>query len=136
MTKIGLVTMLAGILLAGSMAWSSLTHADQPSDCAPEDRVVAGNTNTDCKWDFRMDDITGVRFVVLERAGADACYGALEFYPYEFYDLAPGGGLDLSFTKTSRRTGQPGASSFDDYTIDVHNERGNSTLRVIGIILR
>jgi len=114
------------------MAGSTSTYADQPLDCAPEDRVVAGNTNTDCKWDFRMDDITGVRFVVLEREGADACYGALEFYPYEFDDLAPGGGLDLSFTKTSRRTGQPEASSIDDYTIDVHNERGNSTLRVIG----
>ena len=132
MKRIGIASMLVSIFIVGSMAWSGQTHADQPSDCAPEDRVVAGNTNTDCKWDFRMDDFTGVRFVVLEREGANACYGALEFYPYEFDDLAPSGGLDLSFTKTSRRTGQPGASSINDLTIDVHHERGNSTLRVIG----
>ena len=132
MKKIGIVLMLAGMFLAVSMASSRLTHADQPLDCVPEDRVVAGNTNTDCKWDYRMDDIAGVRFVILEREGADGCYGALEFYPYKFEDLAPSGGLDLVFTKTSRRTGLPIAESFDHRTIDVYNESGDSTLLVIG----
>ena len=132
MRKIGLVLMLAGIFLAASMAWLSLAHADQPLDCAPEDRVVAGNTNSDCKWDFRFDDITGVRFVVLEREGADACYGALEFYPYEFEDFGPSDGLDLIFTSTDTRTGQPVENSFDQDSIDVHYEHSNSALRVIG----
>ena len=87
MKKIGIVLMLAGMFLAVSTASSRMIHADQPLDCAPEDRVVAGNTNTDCKWDYRMDDITGVRFVVNELEGADACYGALEFYPYDVKDI-------------------------------------------------
>ena len=134
MKKIGLVSMLAGIFLAGSMAWSSLTHADQPLDCSPEDRVVAGNTNTDCKWDFRMDDITGVRFVVLEREGADACYGALEFYPYDFEDLAPGGGLILAVSKSLTSTGQPVVNRYYhyDHTVDAPHEPGNSAFRVVG----
>ena len=129
-----MVLALAGMLLAGSMTWSNPTHAGQPPDCAPEDRVVAGNTNTDCKWDFKFDDITEVRFVVLEREGADACYGALDFYPHDGEDLDPrSSGLHLELTHTNKQTGQPEKNSFDVYDIGVRKESGDSTLRVIGV---
>ena len=107
MKKLGIALMLVGVFMVGSMAWSSPIYAGQPSDCAPEDRVVSGNTNSDCKWDFRMGEVTGVRFVVLEREGANACYGALEFYPYDFADMTEGGGLRLDFTWPDKRTGRP-----------------------------
>ncbi len=146
MKKIGLVLALAGMLLAGSMAWSNLTHAGQPPDCAPEDRVVAGNTNTDCKWDYRMDDLTGVRFVVLEREGADACYGALEFYPYDVGDLAPVNGLRLRFADMSGDGRSVEWSRYSDgssvrwdlegqrYVVAQPYEGGNSSLRMLGYL--
>ena len=120
--------------MAGSIAWPSLTHADEPSDCAPEDRVVSGNTNSDCKWDFRMDEVTGVRFVVLEREGANACYGALEFYPYDFEDVAPGYGLALALDKSLTSTGQPVITPYFEYarTIEAPHEPGESGVRVVG----
>ena len=134
MKHFGTILMLVGIFIAGSMAWTSMTHADRPIDCTPEDRVVSGNTNTDCKWDFRMDEVTGVRFVVLEHEGADACYGALEFYPYDFEDLAPGGDLVLAVSKSPTITGQPVVSTwdYDRYTVGAPHEPGNSSLRVVG----
>ena len=136
MKQFGATLILVGIFIAGSMVWSGRTHADQPSDCLPEDRVVAGNTNSDCKWDFLMDEVTGVRFVVLEREGANACYGALEFYPYDFADMTEGGGLRLDFTWTDKRTGRPMATTeyntfeYDDF--EVHSEGDDSALRGIG----
>ena len=132
MKHFGTILMLVGIFIAGSMAWTSMAHADQPIDCTPEDRVVSGNTNTDCKWDFRMDEVTGVRFVALEQEGADACYGALEFYPYDFEDLAPGGGLVLVVSKTPTTTGQPVEYGYNDHTVDAPHEPANSALRVVG----
>ena len=130
MKQFGATLILVGIFIAGSMVWSGRTHADQPSDCLPEDRVVAGNTNSDCKWDFRMDEVTGVRFVVLEREGANACYGALEFYPYDFEDLAPGGGLVLAVKKSLTSTGQPVATRYRsyDHTVDAPHEPGESAV--------
>ena len=141
MKKIGMVLMLAGMFLAVSMALSRLTHADQPLDCAPEDRVVAGNTNTDCKWDYRMDDITGVRFVVLEREGADACYGALEFYPYDVEDMVPVTQLDFKYEKMSgewsmaRWSRTDGWDTRDRYVVAPQPyESGNSSLRILGYL--
>ena len=114
MKNIGPASVLVAlILLAGGLAWPGVSHAGQPLDCAAEDRVVPGNTNSDCKWDYGMDTITGVRFVVLEREGADACYGALEFHPYNFVeDLAPDGvprrdAAYLQATIADVLTGQP-----------------------------
>ena len=134
MKHFGTILMLVGIFIAGSMAWTSMTHADRPIDCTPEDRVVSGNTNTDCKWDFHMDEVIGVRFVVLEREGADGCYGALEFYPYDFEDLAPGGDLVLKVSKSLTITGQPVVSTYyyGEHTVDAPHEPGNSALRVVG----
>ena len=134
MKKLGIALMLVGVFMVGSMAWSSPIYAGQPSDCAPEDRVVSGNTNSDCKWDFRMGEVTGVRFVVLEREGANACYGALEFYPYDFQDLAPGGGLVLAVEKSLTSTGQPVVTPYFhyDHTVDAPHEPGESAVRVVG----
>ncbi len=131
MKKIGLISVLAGIFLAGSMAWSNLTHADQPLDCAPEDREVPGNTNSDCKWDYRLDDITGVRFVVLEREGSDACFGALEFYPYDFAHMTEAQYLQLQFTWTNIQTGGPISEFGRSYT--VRSEGNDSILRAVGV---
>ena len=137
MKKIVIALMLVGVFMVGSMAWSSPIHAGQPSDCAPEDRVVSGNTNSDCKWDFRMDEVAGVRFVVLERTGADACYGALEFYPYDFADMTEGGGLRLDFTWADKQTGRPMAATGEYHAseydqIEVYSEGSDSALRAIG----
>ena len=134
MKKLGIALLLAGVFMVGTMAWSGLTHADQPSGCAPEDRVVSGNTNSDCKWDFRMDEVTGVRFVVLEREGANACYGALEFYPYDFEDVAPGYGLALAVDKSLTSTGQPVITPYFEYarTIEAPHEPGELGVRVVG----
>ena len=134
MKKIGLALLLACVIMAGSMGWFSLTHADQPLDCAPEDRVVPGNTNSDCKWDFRMDEVTGVRFVVVEHKEANACYGALEFYPYDFEDLAPGDGLVLAVSKERTSTGRPVVTQYYDYdhTVETLHGPGDSSLRVFG----
>ena len=128
MKKIGMVLMLAGMFLVVNMVPSRLTHADQPLDCAPEDRVVAGNTNTDCKWDYRMDRITGVRFVVLEREGVDACYGALEFSPYNVEDMAPVRDLDIRFEKTNGEWEQARWSLLDGPLY----EGDNTSLRLFG----
>ena len=96
--------------------------------------MVAGNTNTDCKWDFRMDDFTGVRFVVLEREKANACYGALEFYPYDFEDLAAGSGLVLAVEKSLTSTGRPVLTQYSnhDHTVEARHEPGESAVRVVG----
>ena len=128
MKKIGMALMLVGIFLAVSIASTRVTHADQPLDCAPEDRVVAGNTNTDCKWDYRMDRVTDVRFVVLEREGVDACYGALEFSPYNVEDMAPVRDLDIRFEKTNGEWEQARWSLLDGPLY----EGDNTSLRLLG----
>ena len=130
MKNMGLASILAVVLLAGGLAWAGVVHAGQPLDCAPEDREVAGNTNTDCKWDYGMDDVAGVRFVVLEREGANACYGALEFHPYNFEDLAPSQDLSITLTATNSRTGQPPGTRQE--RVSVRYEPGESALRAVG----
>ena len=82
-----------------------------------------------------MDEVTGVRFVVLEDEGADACYGALEFYPYDFEDLGPGGGLVLVVSQTPTSTAQPVVTQYHHYgrhTVEAPHEPGDSALRVVG----
>ena len=80
---------LIAILVLASLLASGVAYADLPLDCDPEDRVIPGNTNSDCRWDYRLDEIQEVRFVVLEQDGMDACYGALAFHPYDIKDIHP-----------------------------------------------
>ena len=88
MKKIGIVSMLVSVFMVWSMVWSGLTHADQPSDCAPEDRVVAGNTNTDCKWDFRMDEVTGCGLSSWS-VRSECLLRSTGVYPYDFGTWPP-----------------------------------------------
>ena len=78
--KAVIAALFVGMLLAGA----SVIRAEEPVNCDPEDRTVKGNANSSCQWDYHLDDITTVRYVVLEHPGANICYEALEFSPFDF----------------------------------------------------
>ena len=74
------VVLIIGILLAGAYA----VYAEEPSDCAPEQRTVQGNASSPCLWDYHLDEIASMRYVVVEQPEANTCYEALEFSPFNF----------------------------------------------------
>ena len=56
--------------------------AERPDTCAPEDREIAGNLTTDCRWDFHADRITTVEYTVVENTAGDSCHEELVFSPF------------------------------------------------------
>ena len=56
--------------------------AERPDTCAPEDREIAGNLTTDCRWDLHADRITTVEYMVVENTAGDSCHEALTFSPF------------------------------------------------------
>ena len=56
--------------------------AERPDTCAPEDREIAGNLTTDCRWDFHVDRITTVDYTVVENTDGDSCHEELTFSPF------------------------------------------------------
>ena len=56
--------------------------AERPDTCAPEDREIAGNLTTDCRWDLHADRITTVEYTVVENTAGDSCHEALTFSPF------------------------------------------------------
>ena len=100
------------IVIALALGLSGITHAEEPLDCAPEDRSIPGNTNSPCSLLFHLEDITTVSYVVLEDTEVDACYEALEFRPYNFTRDFRG---RLSFARNVDWDGMPkwGASWWD-----------------------
>ena len=56
--------------------------AERPDTCAPEDREIAGNLTSDCRWDFHADRITTVDYTVVENTAGDSCHEALTFSPF------------------------------------------------------
>ena len=56
--------------------------AERPDTCAPEDREISGNINSDCKWDFHGDVITTVEYAVVEHTEGNSCYEQLTFSPF------------------------------------------------------
>ena len=74
--------LLALILLTAVFALANTASADRPEDCAPEDREILGNTTSPCKWDYRLNEITSVRYDVVEHTKGDSCYEVLAFGPY------------------------------------------------------
>ena len=62
-------------------AAAHIVFAERPEDCAPEDREMPGNTNSPCKWDYRFDEITSVRYEVVENIEGNTCHEVLVFEP-------------------------------------------------------
>ena len=74
------------LLLTVALLLVVLTTADvfaeRPDTCAPEDREIAGNLTTDCRWDFHADRITTVDYTVVENTDGDSCHEELTFSPF------------------------------------------------------
>ena len=73
--------LLALALLLSALTATQVAFAERPDTCGPEDREVSGNINSDCKWDFRADQITTVEYAVVENAAGNSCYEQLTFSP-------------------------------------------------------
>ena len=71
------VSMLLAVFTTANIAF-----AERPDSCAPEDREISGNINSDCKWDFRGDEITTVEYSVVEHTEGNSCYEQLTFSPF------------------------------------------------------
>ena len=61
---------------------ANIAFAERPDTCAPEDREISGNINSDCKWDFHGDEITTVEYAVVEHTEGNSCYEQLTFSPF------------------------------------------------------
>ena len=136
MKKIGLVLMLAGIFLAASMAWLSLAHG------RPTPGLCPGRQGGCRQHQQRLQVGLPLR---RHYRGEVRCIGARggrtpAMVPWSFIltnsrDFRPRDELDLMFTSTDTRTGQPkAANSFaHDYITDgPFTRHSNSALRVIG----
>ena len=82
-TKFLSYSLLAFGLTLAMFAAAHIVLADRPDDCAPEDREVPGNTNSPCKWDYRLDEITTVTYDVVENTEGNTCHEVLVFGPYD-----------------------------------------------------
>ena len=71
------VALLLAVFTAANSAF-----AERPDTCAPEDREISGNINSDCKWDFHGDEITTVEYAVVEHTEGNSCYEQLTFSPF------------------------------------------------------
>ena len=69
-------------MLVGAVG-ASVVQAEEPSDCEPDQRTVPGNASSPCLWDYHLDEITAMRYVV-EHSGNDTCHEALKFGPFNF----------------------------------------------------
>ena len=74
--------LLALVLLGAVFAMASTASAERPEDCAPEDREIPGNTTSPCKWDYRLNEVTSVRYDVVENTDGNSCHEVLVFSPY------------------------------------------------------
>ena len=72
----GQLIRIAAVFLAALVVvvTTSTASADRPETCASEDRVIPGNTNSECKWDSNFSNATSLEFVVVEESSS--CYGA------------------------------------------------------------
>ena len=96
-------------MLVGAVG-ASVVQAEEPSDCEPDQRTVPGNASSPCLWDYHLDEITAMRYVVVEHSGNDTCYEALEFGPFNF---ARDFGANLYLlTAAARPDGQPDTESY------------------------
>ena len=74
--------LLAVALTLAVLAAANVAFAERPDTCAPEDREISGNINSDCKWDFHADEITTVEYTVVENAAGNSCHEQLTFSPF------------------------------------------------------
>ena len=104
--------LIVGILLAGA----SDVHAEEPADCAPKQRTVQGNASSPCLWDYHLDEITSMPYVVVEHPDTNTCYEALEFSPFNFErDFGPG--VHLSSTR-ALPDGRPNGDRYQRGNVD------------------
>ena len=98
--------LLALALLIAVFTAANITFAERPEDCAPEDREIEGNTNSPCKWDYHLNEITSVRYSVAENTEGNTCHEVLVFSPYDSsWDLAPDPYIHLSMGKKDEKGG-------------------------------
>ena len=101
------IALFVSILMAAGL---SAVHAEEPSDCEPDERTISGNASSPCQWDYHLGEVTTMRYVVMEHPGTDTCYEALEFSPFNF-DRDFGPDLYLLASKV-RPDGQPDISDY------------------------
>ena len=75
--------LLAVALMLAVLAAANVVFAERPDTCAPEDREISGNINSDCKSDFHADEITTVEYTVVENAAGNSCHERLTFSPFD-----------------------------------------------------
>ena len=75
--------LLAIALLLVVFTSAHIVFAERPDNCAPEDREIPGNTNSPCKWNYHLDEITSVRYGVAENTEGNTCHEVLVFSPYD-----------------------------------------------------
>ena len=73
---------IAITLLMVVFTTADVAFAERPDTCAPEDRELPGNINSDCKWDFRANQITTVEYAVAENAAGNSCREQLTLSPF------------------------------------------------------
>ena len=77
-------------LLLAVFTAADIVLADRPENCALEDREIPGNTNSPCKWDYHLNEISSVRYEVVENTEGNTCHEALVFSPYnDTWDVPP-----------------------------------------------
>ena len=111
------IALFVSILMATGLAGLSAVHAEEPPDCEPDERTISGNASSPCRWDYHLDAVTTMRYVVVEHPGTDTCYEALEFSPFNL-DRDFGPALYLLASKV-RPDGQPDISSYETGQIHV-----------------
>ena len=75
--------LLALALALAVFTAAHIAFAERPDDCAPEDREIPGNTNSPCKWDYHLNEITSVTYGVAENIEGNTCHEVLVFGPYD-----------------------------------------------------
>ena len=93
-------------LLFAVFTAAHIVLAEQPEDCAPEDREILGNTNSPCKWDYHFDEIASVRCDVADNTEGNTCHEVLVFGPYDSGLHLP---LEASVTVWTGQKNQLGA---------------------------
>ena len=126
--------LLALALLLAVFTAAHIVLAEQPEDCAPEDREIAGNTNSPCKWDYRADTITSVRYDVVENAEGNTCHEVLVFSPYNgAWDVALEAYARVSMgRKDARGTIQPARLPNSSIGAELVGKPGNSIMVIPG----
>ena len=128
---LGYPLLALALLIAVFMA-TNITFAERPEDCAPEDREIEGNTNSPCKWDYRLNEITSVRYEVMENTEGNTCHEVLVFSPYNgSWDVTLGASVQMWMGQKNEQ-GALGAT-WGNIARQLVGEPGNSITVIPGV---